>query len=454
LSKHWHTLVLLGIVTTAFTAAALVTNAQGDCVPNKDYLQLGTELAALGQKQRAIAAFGCGIQLQPDNAEAYDLRGRAYCDLGEFEEALEDYNRALELAPNVPAYYNNRGWAYYNIGDLEHALSDYNRAIEFDTNFAYPYNNRGLIFMDQARYEEALADFEHAVALGYEPIELAEYNRQNALAMLERGPAPEPIQPAATEAPATAMELLVEGFDAYDTGNYEQSIAAFTRLIELAPDNYFGYVDRARVYATLGDYELAVADYTQAINITHLSNHYTWRGMMYFNLRDYDDALDDFNAAVERNPGNREAHFNRVLTYLALGDEAAAADAIRGWFDHSTVQDMNAIAYSETVTVLMTYGLAYRIPFEAEAGDTITVTARDADAAVVDPFVLLIGADGQPLAENDDSENGLDAEVTNVILEEAGTYTIIVTHAGGGSEGMIEVSLTLSAAFINSESGS
>ncbi len=49
------------------------------------------------------------IELDPNDPEAYDDRGRSYRDLGQDQRAIEDYDKAIELDPNVAAAYYNRG---------------------------------------------------------------------------------------------------------------------------------------------------------------------------------------------------------------------------------------------------------------------------------------------------------------------------------------------------------
>jgi Flp pilus assembly protein TadD len=42
---------------------------------------------------------------------------------------LADYNQAIQINPNDAEAYNNRGVIYYNLKDYAKALADYNQAI-------------------------------------------------------------------------------------------------------------------------------------------------------------------------------------------------------------------------------------------------------------------------------------------------------------------------------------
>ena len=54
-----------------------------------------------------MADFDKAIELNPDDADAYVIRGDAYFGKGDFDRAMENYKKAIELnSSNVKAYYN------------------------------------------------------------------------------------------------------------------------------------------------------------------------------------------------------------------------------------------------------------------------------------------------------------------------------------------------------------
>lgn len=52
-------------------------------------------------------------------AKAYNNRGIAYDNKGEFNKAIEDYNKAIELNPNDAEAYNNRALCYIKLAEKE-----------------------------------------------------------------------------------------------------------------------------------------------------------------------------------------------------------------------------------------------------------------------------------------------------------------------------------------------
>lgn len=93
------------------------------------------------------------------------------------------------------------------------------------------------------------------------------------------------------------------------------------------------------------------------------------------------------------------------------------------------------------IDVEMAYGNVYRITFEAQAGDIVTINARDLRQVFVDALIVLLDPDGVPIAGDDDFGGMLDAQIDLFALPVTGTYTIVVSHANGGFDGTIRVTL-------------
>ena len=64
-------------------------------------------------------------------------------------EALADHNQAIQLDPNDAMAYNNRGNVYNDQGKYDLALADLNQAIQLDPNDAIAYTNRGALYISK-----------------------------------------------------------------------------------------------------------------------------------------------------------------------------------------------------------------------------------------------------------------------------------------------------------------
>ena len=80
---------------------------------------------------------------QTISAETYFLRGNACYNLGLYDLAIANYDKAIQLEANDAHAYNNRGVSKKNLGQHFAAISDYDKAIQRKPNYADAYNNGG-----------------------------------------------------------------------------------------------------------------------------------------------------------------------------------------------------------------------------------------------------------------------------------------------------------------------
>jgi tetratricopeptide (TPR) repeat protein len=108
----------------------------------------------------------------------------------------------------------------------------------------------------------------------------------------------------------------------YQQGNFQGALADYTQAIEINPRNANAYYNRGLLKATkLQDEQGALADYNSAIQIRpSYDAAYNNRGNLKTDsLQDYQGALADYNRAIQLKPRNAEAYFNRgVLKYSYL----------------------------------------------------------------------------------------------------------------------------------------
>ena len=60
------------------------------------------------------------------------MRGRAYYKLGQHHRAINDYTKAIQLDPDDALAYNNRGISYRNLGQSTLASADEAKACSLD----------------------------------------------------------------------------------------------------------------------------------------------------------------------------------------------------------------------------------------------------------------------------------------------------------------------------------
>ncbi|NJN36529.1 MAG: DUF1559 domain-containing protein [Nitrospiraceae bacterium] len=155
----------------------------------------------------------------------------------------------------------------------------------------------------------------------------------------------------------------------------------------------------------------------------------------------YDEAIADYTAGIELDADMHDLYLGRGIAYRQI-EELQMAGEDFGARIYLLAEDISAdtpLEIGESTDVEMAYGRVYRFIFEGQAGQRLTFTARDAAGVGVDPLIVLRDHDGMDLAGDDDFGGTLDAEIANFELPDDGTYTLIVSHANGGYNGIVTV---------------
>jgi tetratricopeptide (TPR) repeat protein len=81
------------------------------------------------------------------------------------------------------------------------------------------------------------------------------------------------------------------------------------------------YNNRGNGFSGIGEYERAIQDYTESINIDpHDAKPFNNRGVAYQKTGKYDRAIADFDAAISIDPNHANAFANRGETYQKKGE--------------------------------------------------------------------------------------------------------------------------------------
>ncbi|MEN3950964.1 tetratricopeptide repeat protein [Iodidimonas sp. SYSU 1G8] len=131
---------------------------------------------------------------------------------------------------------------------------------------------------------------------------------------------------------------LLEGRQAFDSGNYGRAVDLFTIVIQQAPESFEGYLRRAQAHARLGNVPAAQADFTRAVELG------AGRGYIVIDFARYMQSLDRFedanalyNQYLERYPNDVQVLRERAmarqkagLVELAIEDLSRAIDLAPG----------------------------------------------------------------------------------------------------------------------------
>jgi tetratricopeptide (TPR) repeat protein len=292
-----------------------------------------------GQLGAAVQTVSNLIALNPHNSLAFVLRGEANVLRHDDANAAADFSTAVELEPNNAERVSARGFFRLSRGNTVEAISDFNQAIKLDATNARARNNRGMALLASGEPKQAIEDFN--ICLNLDPNFLAAYvNRAFAYAKLDRRKeAIADLDKAVQLDPKAAGAFDARGAVWIEAQEHEKAVADFTRAIAIDPSNASYYVHRRVALTSLKRYDEAQAD---AIKIDHLMQlsalnqavfrdrsspqPYIDRGNYFLRENQIDNALANFNRALELNAKSSVALTQRARAWLRHGEPQKAVN--------------------------------------------------------------------------------------------------------------------------------
>ena len=149
------------------------------------YVIRGVALFDLEFYHEAVASFDIAVGFNPLYVEAWVNRGNSLLALKRFEDALDSYDRAITVDPVCAEAHYNRSATLLQMRRIADALSSADQAIAIAPNYAEAYLNRAVALIDLGRLDEAVLSCDKAIAINSAYAE-AHYNRGVALNELNR----------------------------------------------------------------------------------------------------------------------------------------------------------------------------------------------------------------------------------------------------------------------------
>ena len=123
-------------------------------------------------------------------------------------------------------------------------------------------------------------------------------------------------------------------------GNCDEAEHAFHRVIELEPDNSYGYDNIGAVYITEGKWSQSIPMFQRALQIRPHFEAYSNLGTAYFYLKRYAEAAKMFGKAAELSPNQQVVLGNLADAYRWSGQTQKAIAAVSQYrFKPATVDN-------------------------------------------------------------------------------------------------------------------
>lgn len=189
----------------------------------------------VGKSNEAIDNFTRAVKVEPDLAEAYLWRAKAWSRNGNIENAITDLSlaiKALRISKINRAYYE-RAEAFSKLQRWDEAIADYSQAIKGSASWTYPLIGRGKAWFNKKEYDKAIADYDKVIMLN----------------------------------PKNAQAYVLRADNKRFKTDYDGAIADFSEAIRLAPGYAGAFFWRGLTYYLKNNLLKAKSDFQEALRI-------------------------------------------------------------------------------------------------------------------------------------------------------------------------------------------
>ena len=245
--------------------------------------------------------------------------------LADKEIAVEQFTKAIELDPNFSAAYFYRGVAEFKLGHYETAIKDFNKVNELDSTVRVVHAYKGFAYRQLGDSDKSLAAFSQYMN-SQDNLSALDY-RLIGKAKMEVGDVDGAIKDfeSALNKNNGESEHYYLYLALFGNEKYKEALAQINLAIDGNKEFYGYYLNRGNTKLMLGDFNNALADYDYALQLEpSIPDSYFLRGRALDTLKRHDLAIVDFTRAIDLNPNDGTYYSKRGNARFANGNRDAA----------------------------------------------------------------------------------------------------------------------------------
>jgi tetratricopeptide (TPR) repeat protein len=327
--------------------------------------------AQIGDYLKALSDYRFYLTIDSSNIDMYIRKSEMHILLKRPDDAITDLDDALQVNPQAAAIFLKKGLLLYDRNETGKALDNFTSAIRIDSTIALAWFYRGRCNILLNKASAAAGDFEQArgyrldseniktiqeYAQAYYVRAEAKFNgnkTDSALILVNTAIALYPsssvyrfsqgeyyfslqhyneainsYNEAIKRNDAFKDAYYKRGLACYKLRSYQDAIDNFTAFLKLDPSQVIVLKANGDAYFSLRDFANAAVNYENAMKIGVTQKNglpsplgaeiCNALGKSYFEVADYDKALQNFKAAVRFNKSLPEAYFNLGYTFYKM----------------------------------------------------------------------------------------------------------------------------------------
>jgi tetratricopeptide (TPR) repeat protein len=171
---------------------------------------------------------------------------------------------------------------------------------------------------------------------------------------------------------------------------------------------------------------------------------------------EYREAILDYSRAIAMDEDIAASWLNRGVAYEQMGNRFRAMYDFNRFLQRDSMTIITRAAINESIiaNVGMSLNRVYDFPIDLRSGQIVNISVVSVEPEWVDTLLVLVDSEGRPIAANDDARRqdgsliSMNSYVNNYTVNHNGRYTLRVSHAGGGEDGIrpgtVEVRISIS----------
>jgi len=238
------------------------------------------------------------LRLKEEGNEFYKKR--------EFENAVAKYEEAIESDPTDPTYVNNRAAVRFEQGEYEKCIEDCEKSIEVAHENRSDYRIVAKAMARKASAYEKMDNLPEAINWYQKSLtEHREASTLNKLNSCEKKLKENEIK--AYLNPELGDKARDEGNELFKNQDFPNAVQRYTEAIKRNPNDHKAYSNRSACYTKLAAFNEALKDAEKCIEIDPtFVKGYSRKGHVEFFTKQYDKALETYNAGLKVDPNNEE----------------------------------------------------------------------------------------------------------------------------------------------------
>jgi tetratricopeptide (TPR) repeat protein len=241
-----------------------------------------------GLVQVAVQHLEAAIKVAPTRAEPHRILGRVYLANQQYDNSINELRTAVRLSPDDERARLVLADALVNSNRYPEAEQALGETIENIPASGQARYSLGRLFQRQGLYPQALAEFGKAVTFG----------------------------------PLLGLNGLYRTIGALnvDQQNFDAAIDAYTRRVDVHPNDAAAHHDLGRTYARLGRHDEARAEFEVVLMLSpsHVEA-YAALAQVHFTDGQYAEAAEAARRALTLDPAHQQARYALATSLMRLG---------------------------------------------------------------------------------------------------------------------------------------